>query len=158
MSASKSWGNRLYRGEVSYDFIGKQKRWYTISGVLLLVSVVSMLVFGLKFSLDFRGGSQFDARSDTASVETIKSHVGAIAKDPSVYTSTVVGKRHVVVKTTPLTTAQQDEVRKLIAKDAGVSDPQQVTTNLVSGSWGHEITQKAITGLVIFVALVLLYL
>ena len=25
-------GGRLYRGEVSYDFVGRQRRWYTISG------------------------------------------------------------------------------------------------------------------------------
>jgi preprotein translocase subunit SecF len=119
--------------------------------------VVSLLVFGLKFSLDFRGGSQFDVRSDTASVETVKDHVGAIAKDPTVQTSTVLGKRHVIVKTTPLTPDEQTKVRDAIAKDAGVQ-PADVSPTLISGSWGHEITQKAITGLVIFVALVLLYL
>ncbi|MFL6116129.1 MAG: protein translocase subunit SecF [Catenulispora sp.] len=157
MSASKSWGNRLYRGEVSYDFIGKQKRWYTISGVLLLVSVLSLLVFGLKFSLDFRGGSQFRVKSDTAAVETVRSHVGAIVKDPTVQSETVLGHRYVVVKTTPLTTEQQTTVRNAIAKDAG-AQANDVSPTLISGSWGHEITQKAITGLVIFVALVLLYL
>ena len=157
MSAS-SWGNRLYRGEVSYDFIGKQKRWYTVSGVLLLVSVISLLVFGLKFSLDFRGGSEFSVATDTASVETVKDHVAAISKDPTVQTSTVVGQRHIVVKTTPLSEADQDRVRQVIAKDAGISDPQKVSTQLVSGSWGHEITQKAVEGLIIFVALVVIYL
>ena len=109
MSASNSWGNRLYRGEVSYDFIGKQKRWYTISGVLLLISVASLLIFGLKFSLDFRGGSQFDVRSETAKVETVKDHVGAISKDPTVQTSTVLGKRHLIVKTTPLSLDEQSK-------------------------------------------------
>ncbi|OLE27099.1 MAG: protein-export membrane protein SecF [Catenulispora sp. 13_1_20CM_3_70_7] len=157
MSASKSWGNRLYRGEVSYDFIGKQKRWYTISGVLLLVSVLSLLVFGLKFSLEFRGGSQFRVKSDTASVETIRSHVAATSKAPTVQSETVLGHRYVVVKTTPLTPDQQTSVRNVIAKDAGVQ-PNDVSPTLISGSWGHEITQKAITGLIIFVALVLLYL
>ena len=25
-------GGRLYRGDVSFDFVGRQKLWYTISG------------------------------------------------------------------------------------------------------------------------------
>ena len=159
MSASNSWGNRLYRGEVSYDFIGKQKRWYTISGALLLISVVSLVVLGLNFTLDFRGGSQFDVRSSTASTSTVQDHVGAIVKDPSVYTSTSSDGRHVIVKTTPLSADQRDKVRQVIAADAGVKDDTgKVTVTSVSGSWGHEITDKAITGLIIFVALVMLYL
>jgi preprotein translocase subunit SecF len=159
MSASNSWGNRLYRGEVSYDFIGKQKRWYTISGALLLISAVSLMVFGLNFTLDFRGGSQFDIVSPTASVQTIQDHVGAIVSAPTVQTSTDSGGRHIIVKTTPLSPDQLDKVRQAIAADAGKkSDPNAVTVTLVSGSWGHEITQKAIEGLVVFVALVVLYL
>jgi preprotein translocase subunit SecF len=158
MSASNSWGNRLYRGEVSYDFIGKQKRWYTISGALLLVSVVSLVVFGLNFTLDFRGGSQFDIVSPTASTQTVQDHVDAIVKDSTVQTSTDTAGRHIIVKTTPLSPDKLNQVRETIAKDAGKADPNAVTVTLVSGSWGHEITQRAIEGLVVFVALVMLYL
>ena len=38
MSRLGTLGARLYRGEVSYDFIGQRKIWYTVSAVLLLVS------------------------------------------------------------------------------------------------------------------------
>ena len=159
MSAHNSWGNRLYRGEVAYDFIGKQKRWYTISGALLLISVVSLVVLGLNFTLDFRGGSQFDIKSATASTQTITDNVAAIVKDPQVYTSNSADGRHVVVKTTPLSSDQLAKVREAIATDAGQkNNPDAVTVQLVSGSWGHEITQKAIEGLIVFVALVMLYL
>jgi preprotein translocase subunit SecF len=159
MSASNSWGNRLYRGEVSYDFIGKQKRWYTISGALLLISAVSLMVFGLNFTLDFRGGSQFDVVSPTAKTQVVLDHVDSIVKDSTVQTSNDAQGRHVIVKTTPLSADQLQKVRDTIADDAGKKgDSNAVTVTLVSGSWGHEITQKAIEGLVVFVALVMLYL
>ena len=48
-------GGRLYRGEVSFDFVGRQRLWYTISGLILLVSIVALLVRGLDFSVDFKG-------------------------------------------------------------------------------------------------------
>ena len=158
MSAStSSWGNRLYRGELSYDFIGKQKRWYTISGALLLISVLSLGIFGLNFSQDFRGGAEFNVKTATLSTDTAKTAVGGIVKDPVVQTQTTLGQRHIVVKTTPLTGDEQGKVRDALAKDAGVSS-DSVTVQAVSGSWGKEITNKAIEGLVVFVILVMAYL
>jgi preprotein translocase subunit SecF len=158
MSGGKSnWGNRLYRGEVSYDFIGKQKRWYALSGALLAISVAALLVFGLKFSLDFRGGSQFTVPTKSVSVEQAKTTVGGFVKDPIVQTQTSLGNRQVIVKTTPLAAADQAKVRDALAKQAGVAS-DQVRVDSVSGSWGKEITDKAVTGLIIFVVLVMLYL
>ena len=55
---------RLYRGEVSINFVGRQRLWYAISGVILLVSVVALLVRGLNFSLEFKGGSSFTFPAD----------------------------------------------------------------------------------------------
>ena len=52
-------GGRLYRGEVSYDFVGRKRRWYTISGAILLISIVALFVHGLDFSVDFKGGAVF---------------------------------------------------------------------------------------------------
>ena len=46
-------GGRLYRGEVSYDFVGRKRRWYTISGAILLVSILGLFLHGLDFSVDF---------------------------------------------------------------------------------------------------------
>src|SRR5580693_3252656 len=44
-------GGRLYRGEVSYDFVGRKRRWYTISGAILLVSILGLFLHGLDFSV-----------------------------------------------------------------------------------------------------------
>ena len=50
---------RLYRGDVSINFVGRQRLWYAISGVIVLVSAVAVWVRGLNFSLEFKGGSSF---------------------------------------------------------------------------------------------------
>ena len=59
MSGLGNIGGRLYRGEVSFDFVGRQKLWYRISGAILAVSVIALLVFRLNFSVDFKGGSVY---------------------------------------------------------------------------------------------------
>ena len=48
--------SRLNRGETTIDFVGKRKRWFTISAVLLLLSVASFAVRGLNLGLEFEGG------------------------------------------------------------------------------------------------------
>ena len=59
MSWLGSIGGRLYRGEVSVDFVGRRKIFYMVSGLILLISIVALLVRGLDYSVDFKGGSVF---------------------------------------------------------------------------------------------------
>jgi preprotein translocase subunit SecF len=162
-SATKktSWGNRLHRGEVSYDFIGNQKRWYTLSGALIVISIISLLTLGLKFSLDFTGGSQFSVKSSSMSIEQARSAVASAApgvKDPTIIIQYggITG-RQVVVKTTTITNDVSTKIKNELGKDAGVA-PDTIAVSSVSGSWGGEITNKAVTGLIIFMILVSLYL
>ena len=58
---------RLYRGEVSINFVGRKRTWYTISGLILLIGIIALATRGLNFSVDFKGGSilQFSAPGAT---------------------------------------------------------------------------------------------
>jgi len=40
-----------------FDIIGKRFRFFLISGVIILIGVVSLLTFGLKWGIEFRSGS-----------------------------------------------------------------------------------------------------
>ena len=57
MSRLGNVGGRLYRGEVSVDFVGRKKLWYMISGAILIISLAALLLRGLHFSVDFEGGN-----------------------------------------------------------------------------------------------------
>ncbi len=37
-----SLAHRLYTGEVSYDFVATRNRWYLISGIVLLISILAI--------------------------------------------------------------------------------------------------------------------
>ncbi len=56
----------------SYDFIGKRKVAYVISGILILGGLISMFTQGLNFGIDFKGGRtyivKFDAPVQTSDV------------------------------------------------------------------------------------------
>ena len=74
MSRLGNIGGRLYRGEVSFDFVGRQKLWYTISGLILVISIAALLIRGLNYSVDFKGGSIFQftrAAATTTQIATV---------------------------------------------------------------------------------------
>lgn len=51
MSKLADLGNRLYRGEASYDFVGRRRVWYIISAVFLTLSIGTLAVSGLNLGI-----------------------------------------------------------------------------------------------------------
>ena len=70
---------RLYRGEVSVNFVGRQRTWYSISGLIVLVSAIALIVRKLNFSVDFKGGTVFEFPS-TASQGSTTAVQGEISR------------------------------------------------------------------------------
>ena len=63
VSFSRSWSEN-WLTNFKFDFIGKRKMSYIISGVIILVSVVSLLIQGLNLGVEFTGGRTFVVRFD----------------------------------------------------------------------------------------------
>ena len=59
MANLTQFGNDLYTGKRSYDFVGKYRLWYMIAIVGMAISIVIPIVNGFNFGIEFRGGSQF---------------------------------------------------------------------------------------------------
>lgn len=53
-SISKNWSLNP-----SFDFIGKNKRWFTITGVAVVICIAALGIRGLSQSIDFTGGRNF---------------------------------------------------------------------------------------------------
>ncbi len=49
--------SRLYSGTGAFEVIGRRRLWYTISGVIVAIAVISILVRGFTFGIDFKGGT-----------------------------------------------------------------------------------------------------
>jgi preprotein translocase subunit SecF len=159
MSRLGSLGNRLYRGEASYNIVGRRKRWLTIFGALLLASILGVAVRGLHFSVDFKGGSVITVPTATMTTDqavSIASGDGVPA--PTVQIQQIVGGgRQITVTTTTITTATQQKLTADLAKAAGV-DQSKITVEQVGASWGHDISVQAIQALVVFLVLLAIYL
>ena len=68
MSKIRQMAHGLYAGQVSFDFVGKTKLWYTISGIILAVTLGSLIFRGLNLGIEFRGGAEFQVPASDQSV------------------------------------------------------------------------------------------
>ncbi len=154
MSSLTGIGGRLYRGETSIDFIGKRRRWYALSGVIIAISAIVLGTQGLHLGIEFKGGSEFSINKAGVTVEQGRA---AIAKAGVTGESVVqiVGNDRVRIQTGTLESF--NTVKESLAQSFGVN-VDDIDTQIIGPSWGKEITKKALYGLIGFIIVVMLFL
>src|SRR5271157_3824748 len=159
MSALGQLGGKLYRGEVSFDFVGRQRLWYTISGFILVISIVAVLVRGLVFSVDFKGGAVFTFPASSSS--TSLSQVQTAVNDGGVSGAIVQQVRGQTngwqVQTKALTGAQTVKLEKTLSSELGINT-NSISVTTVGPSWGSQISKKALEALIAFLIVIVGYL
>jgi len=155
MSGVRGLGHRLYAGEVSYDFIGRRRTWYTVSAIILLVAIGGLVFRGLNFGIEFRGGADFTLPNATCSVEEAQSTAEGFTGSQTIVTESANG--NVRVQTETLTPAESTQLAGLLADTCGVST-SDIKVQVVGPTWGEEISKKALQGLVVFLILVAIFL
>jgi preprotein translocase subunit SecF len=158
MSRLGNIGGRLHRGEISLDFVGRQKTWYAVSGLILVISIASLLTLGLNFGVEFKGGTvfQFPSKPGTTTSDArdaVKAS-GAVKEDPIVQ-KTGTGWR---VQTETLTSSGVSAVQSSVQKKFGLAKADDVSPQTVGASWGKDISSKALEGLVVFLIAIVIYL
>src|ERR1700745_4264948 len=157
MSALGQLGGRLYRGEVSFDFVGRKRLWYAISGLILLISIVAVVVRGLSFSVDFKGGAVFTFPSSSTTLSQVQNAVESGGVSGAIVQQTHGQQNGWQIQTKSLTGPQTVALEKTLSGKLGVnSDAISVTT--VGPSWGSQISGKAIEALIAFLIVIVIYL
>lgn len=147
-----TFGNDLYTGKRSFNFIGGRKKWYTIVAVLLLLSVLVPILRGVNFSIEFRGGSQFQiAGVENAEPQPAIDAVESVVPDAETHV-TIVGGSGVRVQTDQLEQADSLAVTSALAEAYEVPE-SEVTSSFIGPSWGADVTRQALVGLVAFLLL-----
>jgi preprotein translocase subunit SecF len=158
MSRLGNIGGRLHRGEISLDFVGRQKTWYAISGLILVISIASLLTLGLNFGVEFKGGTVFQFPSKpgttTSDARDAVKDSGVVKEDPIVQ-KTGTGWR---VQTETLSSSGVSAVQNSVQKKFGLAKADDVSPQTVGASWGKDISSKALEGLVVFLIAIVIYL
>jgi preprotein translocase subunit SecF len=156
MSKLTGLGGRLYTGETSFDFIGKRRRWYSISAIFILLSIAALVIQGLHLGIEFKGGSSYTVNKAGISVEQARASVDG-AGIPGEIIVQKIGNDKVRIQTGALTPAQSNAVEASLTKTFNVA-LESIDTQLVGPSWGKEITKKALYGLFAFLLVIMLFL
>jgi preprotein translocase subunit SecF len=158
MASFAKFGNDLYTGERSIDFVGKRRIWYAIASVMIILSIlIPALRGGFVFGIEFTGGSQFQI-SDVANADqdiatdTVEEAVPGVESRVS-----EVGDDGIRVQTNQLSSTDQSAVRDALAEAYEVS-PSDVTSSFIGATWGEDITSSAIRALVIFLVLAAVFM
>lgn len=162
--------SRLYTGTGAFEVVGRRRLWFGISGAIVAVAILSILLRGFTFGIDFNGGTtvSMPAAGKTGTVQTSQvSEVfhQALGKDPE--SVVVVGNgagATVQIRSETLTNDQTTKLRNALF-DAfgprgadGKPSKQAISDAAVSETWGDQITDKALIALAVFLVLVGVYI
>jgi preprotein translocase subunit SecF len=161
---------RLYTGTGAFDLIGKRKMWFTVSGLMVAIAVISILLRGFTFGIDFEGGTKMsmpavgvNGQVSTERVEAV--FADAVGKAPE--SVVVVGNGDaatVQIRSETLDNAETDKVRTALFEafspkgSNGEPSKQAISDSAVSETWGGQITKKALLALVVFLVIIAFYI
>jgi preprotein translocase subunit SecF len=140
------------------DILDRKRWWFALSGLLIVLSLGGLFGPGLNYSIAFTGGSslQYTNRSG-ATVEEYRSILARFGR-PEAQVE-VLGANQISIRTESLTELglRADELRQAIAAEARIPT-EQINEQDVGPTWGSTISSKALTGLIVFLVVVSLYI
>ena len=142
----------LYRGEAPVDFPRLWRRALVASAALLVVGIGSFALRGLNLGLDFEGGTSYEVRSPGASVADAREVMADLgAADARIQ---LVDQDVLRIRSDIDDPARSAEIRDTLSFRLGPIEAFEQ----VGPTWGADVTDKAVRALVVFFAVVALYL
>jgi SecD/SecF fusion protein len=144
-----------------FDAVGKRRIWFTIAGVLIAISIGSLIYNGLNLGIDFRGGTQLTLQADQPTeVSTVRDEVEQLGLSGAVVQGRgqeLSGGRfeEFQIKTEPLNTAEQTRLTGQLEGDIG---GQVEGVRNVSASFSEQILRGAIYSILISFILITIYI
>lgn len=139
------------------DIIGKRKIYYLISLLVIIPGLISIILYGLKLSIDFTGGSRitysFEKNIEPKTLTEIKS---AYAKEKITISTIQSSNKEVFIRTIPINEKQNSKINANLQDKAGKFKQESFET--IGPTVGLETTRKAFTSVIISSILILLYI
>ncbi|OZE26197.1 protein translocase subunit SecF [Rhodococcus sp. 05-2255-1e] len=162
-----SWLSRLYTGTGAFEIVGRRRFYYVLTGVIVLICLLSFLVRGFTLGIDFEGGTRIALpAADNISTEQVETVYNDSLGMPPVSVQTVGSgaAATVQIRSEALDPAEVDTLRQALFQsfqpqdNSGTATPNAISVSDVSETWGSQITQKALIALAVFLVIVSIYI
>ncbi|APE08930.1 protein-export membrane protein SecF [Rhodococcus sp. 2G] len=159
--------SRLYTGTGAFEIVGRRKRWYIVTAVMVLIALLSMLLRGFSWGIDFEGGTRIQMPAvpgvSVEEVETVFSDT--IGFEPEAVQTVGAGDGATVqIRSETLDGEQVAELQTALFEEFQPAGPDgepsrnSISVADVSETWGSQITNKALIALVVFLVIVSIYI
>jgi preprotein translocase subunit SecF len=136
------------------DIVGKRFWYFLISGVLILIAVVSLVVFGLRSSIEFSSGSQLSIQfTSSLDYKALEDELGELGYGNAIVQST--GGNEYLIRTKTLTPEERDAL--IAGLSAKFGQLTQTGFNSISASTASKVTQNATIAVAVAMVGMLLY-
>ena len=138
--------------------INKRKIFYAFSGILLGLSLISVIMWGVKFGVDFTGGSVLEVefatgtRPEKTAVENV---VAAQNIELGDYSIRETGDRGFTLRSKTIEVSQKDTIVNALSSLGSV---QEKKFNTIGPTLGNELKNKAVFSLIVVIVLITLFI
>ena len=150
----------MYRGETTFNFVGRRWWGFGISIAFVVVTVVSLFAQGLNLGIDFKGGVAWEVPASTITIEDVRAILDANeipTSDAKIQILNGAEGQRIRAQVGEISTETRTVVQAALSVKAGV-ELQEVSVASVSSSWGRNITEKAVRALLTFFVIVSMYI
>ena len=120
-----------------FDFVSHKKKFFAISGILLLISVLSLIIFGLKPGIDFTGGTMMEIEYEEVSLNNNEIKEVLKGFDLGEVKVQSTGERGYILRFKEIDETTHQQILKLL------EDPEEKRFESIGPVIGQELTQKA---------------
>jgi len=143
------------------DFMARRWLWLGFSGVIILVSAVSLATKGLNLGIDFKGGTQVSfSTKQPVSLSAVRKQTADVGHADAVVQGrgkTAGSDKYQAfqLRMKSLTSAQQSRLTQDLESNVGAT---KIGTKNVSSSFGRQIAHDAVLAIIVSLLLIVIYI
>lgn len=138
-----------------YDIVGKRIYAYWISGLLILLGIVSFLFQGLNYGIDFRGGTLVQLKFEE---DITAGEIRTLLKSPELGNPQIQRSDQNEYMIRVLSVGTGDEIQNIIERDLEGKEFEVRRVEMVGPKIGEELRRKAVGAIFAALVLILVYI
>jgi SecD/SecF fusion protein len=145
---------------VRFDFMGKSRWFFSMSGLILLICALAIAINGLNFGIDFEGGTRITAPLEKqASVDQVRDALAPVGLGDAEIQSVdnpELGENVFQISAENLSPEQVDQVEQALTEEFGFSDDP--SSESIGASFGRSVASSAIYAIIASLIVVSIYI